>query len=40
MCERLETVDRITDAIECFHEMENELVQQMQGEEAKWVLGE
>ena len=40
ICERLETVDHITDAIECFHEMKIELAQQIQGKEAKWVLGE
>jgi hypothetical protein len=40
ICERLETVNHITDAIECFHEMANELAQQMEGKEAKWVFGE
>ncbi|KAG8216354.1 hypothetical protein J3R82DRAFT_6433 [Butyriboletus roseoflavus] len=38
VCERLETVDRVMDAIECFHEMENELVQEIQGKEVEWAL--
>jgi hypothetical protein len=42
LCEGLETVEGITDAIECFHQMENELPEETitQGEQAKWVLGE
>jgi hypothetical protein len=40
VCERLETIERITDAIECFHGMANELAGEIQGKEAKWVLGE
>ncbi|KAG8221675.1 WD40-repeat-containing domain protein [Butyriboletus roseoflavus] len=38
ICERLEMVDRIMDATECVHEMANELAQEIQGEEVKWVL--
>jgi hypothetical protein len=40
ICERLETANHIMDAIECFHEMVNELAQEIQGKGAKWVLGE
>ena len=40
ICERLETVGHIMDAIECFHEMVNELAQEIQGKEVKWVDSE
>ena len=40
ICERLETIDRITLASECFRQMVDELEQEVQGEEAKWVFGE
>ena len=37
--ERLEAIERIIDATECFHEMANELVREIQDKEEKWVLG-
>ena len=40
ICERLEAIDRITDAAECFHKMENELGWKRHDEEAKWITGE
>ena len=40
ICERLEKINHITDAIECFHMMGNELAQEVQGNEANWVHGE
>ena len=40
VCERLETTERLTDAIECFHGMANELGREIRGKEATWVLGE
>ena len=42
LCEGLETVEGITDAIECFHQMENELPEGAitQGGQVQWVLGE
>ena len=42
ICERLETMDRITDAVRCFHQMTTELGGQLnlRGEHSKWVLGE
>ena len=40
ICERLETIHNITHASECFRQMENELAREIQGMEAKWVLGE
>jgi hypothetical protein len=39
LCERLETVNLIVDATECFHDMVNELAQVILGTDAKWVLG-
>ena len=39
ICERLESIGRVTDATECFLGMTNELVWEIQGKEAKWVLG-
>ena len=42
ICERLEAIDRITDAIECFHEMMSELGGEvyMSGPMTEWVSGE
>ena len=40
ICERLEVIEHITDATECFHLMTNELAWETPGKEAKWVLGE
>ena len=42
ICERLEAVDRVTDAIECFHEMMRELEGEvyMSGPMTEWVSGE
>ncbi|KAF8433860.1 hypothetical protein L210DRAFT_3506823 [Boletus edulis BED1] len=43
VCERLETTDRIADAIECFHELTCELQQETIGlhdEHLAWALGE
>ncbi|KAG8220672.1 hypothetical protein J3R82DRAFT_2958 [Butyriboletus roseoflavus] len=37
-CELLETVDRVMDATECIHELANELAQEIEGKEGKWVL--
>ncbi|KAF8555908.1 hypothetical protein OG21DRAFT_783260 [Imleria badia] len=37
VCERLEMVNRIVEATECFHEMENRSAQALQGKEAKWA---
>ena len=41
-CERLEKIDRATDAIECFHEMMTELGGEvyMSGPMTEWVSGE
>ncbi|KAF8552627.1 hypothetical protein OG21DRAFT_1498291 [Imleria badia] len=36
VCERLEAIDRITDATECFHQIVSEL--DTRGEQAKWAL--
>ena len=42
VCERLETIDRIMDASECFLQMVDELAEQTDAhvEQAEWVLGE
>lgn len=40
ICEYLEMADRLTDAIDCFYRMVNELAMTQEEEEAKWVLGE
>jgi hypothetical protein len=40
ICERLEGIDRIMDAIECFHEMMSELGEDMSGPMTEWVTGE
>ena len=40
ICERLETTHRIAHASECFRQMVDGLAQEIQGKEAKWVLGE
>ncbi|KAF8415204.1 hypothetical protein L210DRAFT_103217 [Boletus edulis BED1] len=37
LCERLEAVDRIIDAAECFHGMTSELTHEIQDEEARWI---
>ena len=34
--ERLEAIDRIADAVECFHQMKSELGEKI---DLKWVLG-
>ena len=39
ICERLETIHRITHASECFRQMVDELAREIQGEGAKWILG-
>jgi hypothetical protein len=42
ICERLQAIDRVTDAIECFHEMMSELEGEvyMSGPATAWVSGE
>ncbi|KAF8141891.1 hypothetical protein EV363DRAFT_1309254 [Boletus edulis] len=42
LCERLETIDRITDAVECFYDMTNELGGDIYMSEpmTEWVCGE
>ena len=42
ICERLEAIDRETDAIECFHEMTNKLGGEIyvNGPMTEWVSGE
>ena len=42
ICESLESVGGIMDAIECFHQMTSELMEGSiaQGDQAEWVLGE
>ena len=42
ICEALETVKGIMDAVECFHQMTNELMEETitQGEQAEWFRGE
>ena len=42
ICEQLDTLNRITDATECFHQMTSELGEEinLHGEQAEWVLGE
>ena len=42
ICERLKAIDRVTDAIECFHEMMSELAGEvyMSGPMTEWVSGE
>ena len=42
ICERLEMIDHVLDASNCFHQMVNELAGEidMHDEQAKWVLGE
>lgn len=41
LCEGLEMVEEIMDAIECFHQMRNELKEETitQGEHAEWFRG-
>ncbi|KAF8555612.1 hypothetical protein OG21DRAFT_1483751 [Imleria badia] len=38
ICEHLEAIGRITDAIECFHEMASELAQQTDSRQAEWII--
>ncbi|KAF8556447.1 hypothetical protein OG21DRAFT_1459308 [Imleria badia] len=38
ICEQLEGIDRITDATECFHEMESEWAQQTDREQGEWMI--
>ena len=42
ICECLETIDRITDAVECFHQMMTELGGEtdLHGGHSEWALGE
>jgi hypothetical protein len=42
ICEQLDTLDRITDATECFHQMTNELGEgeNVHVTEAEWIHGE
>ena len=42
VCERLETLDRVTDALECFHQMTSALGRNMNlhGEHSEWGHGE
>ena len=42
VCEHLEKMDRVTDAVECYHHMTTELGGKMnlRGEHWKWILGE
>ena len=42
LCDHLEMTDRITEAIECFHQMNSELAGEtnIHGEQAKWAVGE
>ena len=42
LCERLETMDRVTDAVECFHQMTSALGGEinLDGEQSDWALGE
>ena len=42
LCDHLETTDRVTDAVECFHQMTAELGGEMNlhGEHSEWALGE
>ena len=42
VCDHLEMTNRISDAIECFHQMNNELVGETNthGEQATWAAGE
>lgn len=41
LCEGLERVEAITDAIECFHQMASELAEEtiVKGEQAEWFHG-
>ena len=38
VCERLEMMDRVTDAVDCFHQMTSEL--NLHDEHLEWILGE
>ena len=42
VCERLETIDRVADAVECFHQMMTEFGGETNphGEYSEWALGE
>ena len=41
ICEQLDTLNKITDTTECFHEMTRELEEEinLHVEQAEWVLG-
>ena len=38
ICEHLETASRVADAVSCFHQMYDELAQEINGK--RWTLGE
>ena len=42
LCEHLETIDRVADAVECFHQMMSELSERtnLGNEHLEWTLGE
>ena len=42
VCERLETIDRIMDVVECLNQMMSELGREMNlhGEHSEWAVGE
>ena len=40
LCERLETLNHVTDATECFHDMARNLEQETNNRQAKWIAGE
>ena len=40
LCEHLESVNCVADAIECFHQMASELGQELEAEQARWILRE
>jgi hypothetical protein len=40
LCEHLDSVNRVADVIECFHKMASELGQELEGEQARWILRE
>ena len=33
-------IDHVSDAVACLHEMSSELAQELDGEQANWILGE
>ena len=40
LSEHLESINHVTDAIECFHEMENDLGEELEDDQARWILRE